>query len=212
MSTQEVYIITHPIRPRPRTRTSSLLSVCSGVSLGSVFEIAKSNSTAGVSQLPDTHEAYGAFIPVRSATSTLKDFASYVSPPITRNASRRRRVTFSDKCSYSSSWDDQEESSSSQIPYITRTTPSSPICPPSPMSTVSSLSTSSRNASTHDLHPILASLERKSRLCSQIVQCTTCRKTGSDFPRCPRCGDMWCSRPCRLVGGKRHACSGTNRA
>ncbi|KAI6015572.1 hypothetical protein BKA83DRAFT_2082597 [Pisolithus microcarpus] len=56
-------------------------------------------------------------------------------------------------------------------------------------------------AEIHKLHPVLEGLERKSRVsCSS--QCSTCLKSGRDFPRCGRCGQMWCSRDCRLQGGK----------
>ncbi|KAF9483437.1 hypothetical protein BDN70DRAFT_990310 [Pholiota conissans] len=216
--TQDTCVVTRlHTMPRPsRTRTSSLLSVSSGISLRSVFEISKSRSTSGISLLPLKHEAYGSFIPARSATSTLQDFASYVSPPITRTMKRRRRVTFDDKCSHTSSWRDDNDSSSSTsstVPYITRTPYSSLFSPPSPASTSSSLSPplSPLPSPTEELHPILATLEKKSRFCTQRVQCSTCRKEGSDFPRCPKCGDMWCSRPCRLVNGKRHTCSSSRQ-
>lgn len=60
-------------------------------------------------------------------------------------------------------------------------------------------------AETQKLHPVLEGLERKSRVsCSS--QCSTCLKSGRDFPRCGRCGQMWCSRDCRLQGGKKHIC------
>ncbi|KAF8194162.1 hypothetical protein BJ912DRAFT_959603 [Pholiota molesta] len=220
-SAQDTYLVTRPISltmhsHRSRTRTLSLLSVSSGVSLGSVFAFPKSQSTSSISQLPHTHEAYGSFIPVRSAASSLQNVALYVSPPITRAMRRRRRVTFEDKCSYSSSGRDDDDSSSSStssaIPYITRTTHHSPsFSPSSPASTStsSSPSTSPPASPTEELHPILARLEQKSRFCAQLVQCSTCRKQGSDFPRCPKCGDMWCSRACRLVSGTRHTCSAT---
>ena len=194
-----------------RTRRSSL-SISSSVFLGSIFEISKSHSTSVMSMLPHTHEAYGSFIPVRSAACTLQDLAACVSPPIRRTIKRRRKVTFDDKCSYSPSWDDYgSSSSSSRTPHITRSTHhTSPMAPPSPTSTVSSLSppTSPLLTPTEELHPILARLEERSRLCVKLTQCTTCRKQGSDFPRCPKCGDTWCSRPCRLMGGKRHICPG----
>ncbi|KAJ7598787.1 hypothetical protein C8J56DRAFT_915028 [Mycena floridula] len=37
-------------------------------------------------------------------------------------------------------------------------------------------------------------------------QCATCLKAGKEFPRCRKCGDMWCSRQCRVNGGARHRC------
>ncbi|KIM43137.1 hypothetical protein M413DRAFT_18267 [Hebeloma cylindrosporum] len=190
--------LNNPIRPRTRTRTSSLLSVSSTVSLGSIFEIAKAQSTSGVSQQPERHEAHGSFIPLRSATPTLRTFISYPASPNFRAPKKRRRVTFDDRVLVSSPefWEPVEEQAAPQIPYITCTTPTPHLGTASPTS-----------PSSNDLHPILAKLERKSRLCSQVVQCSTCKKPGRDFSRCPRCSDIWCSRPCRLVGGKRHTCS-----
>lgn len=60
------------------------------------------------------------------------------------------------------------------------------------------------------IDPLLMALENASRLRSRVV-CVACNKTGSDFPRCPRCGDAWCSRECRVVGkgGKLHVCRST---
>jgi len=189
-NTQDIFPLNGPNR-RTRTRTSSLLSVSSTVSLGSIFEIAKAQPTSGVSQQPERHEAYGSFIPLRSATPTLQTFIPYRASTTFHAPKKRRRVTFDDRISVLSAefWEPAEEHSSPKAPYITRTAP--------PM----------KSSSANDLHPILAQLERKSRLCTQKVQCSTCKKTGCDFPYCPRCGDMWCSRPCRLVGGKRHICS-----
>ncbi|KII90855.1 hypothetical protein PLICRDRAFT_90616 [Plicaturopsis crispa FD-325 SS-3] len=61
-------------------------------------------------------------------------------------------------------------------------------------------------AASTGMHPILSAVERKSRLCAAST-CATCKKSGFDFPRCGQCGDMWCSRECRLHGGvKRHVC------
>ncbi|KAJ7935618.1 hypothetical protein B0H13DRAFT_1948894, partial [Mycena leptocephala] len=54
--------------------------------------------------------------------------------------------------------------------------------------------------------PTLASLERRSRLCSNRVLCATCRTPGTNFPVCARCGVAWCSRACRLPNGVRHVC------
>ncbi|OAX41563.1 hypothetical protein K503DRAFT_481999 [Rhizopogon vinicolor AM-OR11-026] len=72
----------------------------------------------------------------------------------------------------------------------------------SPYSTPKSLV--AENASTI-FHPVLKAVERASKLSYHTV-CATCLKTGRSFPRCPRCGDMWCSRECRMQGGKRHVC------
>lgn len=60
-----------------------------------------------------------------------------------------------------------------------------------------------------EFRPTLADLEQASRFRVHAV-CTTCRKTGSNFPSCSRCGETWCSRNCRLKGssGARHTCRG----
>ena len=57
------------------------------------------------------------------------------------------------------------------------------------------------------LHPVLESLEDQSKFCVRTA-CAHCRKMGNNFPCCPRCGEMWCSRECRMQsnGGKRHTC------
>ncbi|RPD77809.1 hypothetical protein L226DRAFT_532579 [Lentinus tigrinus ALCF2SS1-7] len=58
------------------------------------------------------------------------------------------------------------------------------------------------------LHPVLEDLERCSMFRVQTA-CATCGKRGSNFPTCPKCGEMWCSRACRLQksDGKRHVCA-----
>ncbi|KAJ7156900.1 hypothetical protein C8R43DRAFT_408759 [Mycena crocata] len=47
------------------------------------------------------------------------------------------------------------------------------------------------------IHPVLDTLERGSRLGTGRVFCAGCKKAGSNFPRCTRCAQMWCSRACR---------------
>ncbi|KAI0632108.1 hypothetical protein C8Q77DRAFT_1123887 [Trametes polyzona] len=63
-------------------------------------------------------------------------------------------------------------------------------------------------ASALGLHPVLESLERASMFSVQTA-CATCGRHGSNFPCCPKCGEMWCSRACRLQkgNGKRHICA-----
>jgi len=72
---------------------------------------------------------------------------------------------------------------------------------------ISESKVSSQERSNKKLHPVLAACEKKSKFSTQTV-CATCRKVGYDYPRCAKCGEMWCSRICRLRGGaKRHVCS-----
>lgn len=67
--------------------------------------------------------------------------------------------------------------------------------------------TSSPIGTTRSLHSVLESLEDASKFHVRTC-CATCKKVGSNFPCCPKCGEMWCSRACRLQGnsGKRHEC------
>ncbi|KAG8750927.1 hypothetical protein FRC12_012694, partial [Ceratobasidium sp. 428] len=54
------------------------------------------------------------------------------------------------------------------------------------------------------LDPVLAALERGSKLKSKSI-CLNCGKKGNNYPCCPRCGEAWCSRECRVEannGGK----------
>jgi len=63
------------------------------------------------------------------------------------------------------------------------------------------------NGQCTQLHPVLAACERRSKMSTRTV-CATCMKAGYDYPKCAKCGEMWCSRVCRLRdGGKRHVCS-----
>ena len=151
----------------------------------SLYEITKGQTTVIVSHQPEKHEAWGSFIPLRSATTSLREFMS-VSSSFSIQSSPKWRRTHDIQLSNSSS-------PKPTVPYITRT------LPPSPPSSIS-------HHVQSDLHPILSQLERKSKLCTQKVYCSTCKKTGADFPRCGKCGETWCSRSCRLVGGKRHVC------
>ncbi|KAF9046720.1 hypothetical protein BJ165DRAFT_1188848 [Panaeolus papilionaceus] len=129
------------------------------------------------------------------------------SPPVTRIKPKRKRVTFVDPLSRPQRWQEDEDNEPPvRVPFITRTLPSSPACPPSPISSTSSIIDVHQPGPIPDLHPILARLEKKSKFCTQKSQCATCHKTGSDYPRCGKCNQMWCSRQCRLVGGKRHVC------
>ena len=63
-------------------------------------------------------------------------------------------------------------------------------------------------SATATLHPVLESLERASMFRVQTA-CAGCGRRGSNFPCCPKCGEMWCSRACRLKkgDGKRHVCA-----
>ena len=56
--------------------------------------------------------------------------------------------------------------------------------------------------------PSLVDLENHSKFRSSSI-CVFCKRSGTNFPSCPRCGETWCSRGCRLKGsgnGTRHHC------
>ncbi|KAG8704226.1 hypothetical protein FRC09_003688 [Ceratobasidium sp. 395] len=60
------------------------------------------------------------------------------------------------------------------------------------------------------LDPVLAALERGSKLKSKSI-CLNCGKKGNNYPCCPRCGEAWCSRECRVEAnnGGKHVCKRT---
>jgi len=104
------------------------------------------------------------------------------------------------------------KSSLSSVPSISRTSSSfsdSNVLPTTPSRTQSKAPSPKAKGRCNKLHPILAACEKMSKVSSQAV-CATCMKRGYDYPRCAKCGEMWCSRGCRLRGGvKRHVCSRT---
>ncbi|QRV92620.1 hypothetical protein RhiJN_20638 [Ceratobasidium sp. AG-Ba] len=75
-------------------------------------------------------------------------------------------------------------------------------CPPTPSGT-------SRKP-LPKMDPVLAALERGSKLKSKSV-CLNCGKKGDNYPCCPRCGESWCSRVCRVEAnnGGKHVCKRT---
>ncbi|TFK40546.1 hypothetical protein BDQ12DRAFT_457197 [Crucibulum laeve] len=200
-------VVAMPHRTHGRTRTASLISTSSGRSFRSAFELSRAYSPVTASECSSNQAAAGSFIPIGSATASLQNIASCYSP-----SPRRRRVTFLDKTiSYPAS-DESDDGNDGiagpSMPYIMHTQlPATIPYPPSPASSTSSTSLPHDRESDSQLHPILASLERKSKLCSRRVYCSSCKKPGTDYPRCGKCGEMWCSRDCRLLGGKRHICS-----
>jgi len=65
------------------------------------------------------------------------------------------------------------------------------------------------------LNRALSDLEDRSKFRVSTL-CVACKKTGNNFPSCSRCGEMWCSRSCRvsstLKRGGKHSCSGSSLA
>lgn len=80
-----------------------------------------------------------------------------------------------------------------------------------------------KTTTTRSRSPVqsLAALEASSKLMRMAVTCAICGMSGRDFPRCPKCGDAWCSRACRMIARKEagkdgagdsvrgHGCRGT---
>ncbi|KAJ7513041.1 hypothetical protein B0H11DRAFT_16567 [Mycena galericulata] len=58
--------------------------------------------------------------------------------------------------------------------------------------------------------PIVDPLERDTRVGTGMSRaiCAACKKHGSNFPRCRRCGKMWCSRECRVASVHRCGAGG----
>lgn len=177
-------------------------------------------SSSGTSTPLESEVAHGSFTPTSAAFPCLTNLITSNYPAFTLGGySRRRRLslfdwsernseTGSDTSSVPASPTSSFRSScASSIPGITRT--SSYDTHSSTSSTLSLLDEPLHRirAKSSEMNPILSELERKSKLCKLIASCATCGKHGSDYPRCGKCGEMWCSRPCRLRGGKKHICA-----
>ncbi|KEP52170.1 hypothetical protein V565_049430 [Rhizoctonia solani 123E] len=57
------------------------------------------------------------------------------------------------------------------------------------------------------MDPLLAALEKNSKLKSKS-RCLNCGKRGENHPCCPKCGEGWCSRQCRVEANNvgKHIC------
>jgi len=180
-----------------------MLTVSSSTTVSSTFDITKTMSPLpAVCSRAEIEQVYGSFIPVRSASKCLRDFAGDHTTTRPRVPKKRRRVTFQEPSSPVSS-DDDDIHPSLPISYHNRPTPKkgyqSPVMASSPI-------IMSQDRNPVGMHPILAKIERESKFCSQMASCSTCGLFGGDYPQCGKCGVRWCSRPCRLVAGKRHIC------
>ncbi|KIY67108.1 hypothetical protein CYLTODRAFT_422804 [Cylindrobasidium torrendii FP15055 ss-10] len=204
---------TMSLQRRKRT-VSSTSNMSSLSSLSSKLEV-RSKADPTLAPQGPTQTAYGAFTPTSPASMTLQRYALH-SKPFGFFRRRPRAQSLWEETA-NPLWD------SDSIPSISRTssylsdsssnTASSSGSPlmASPEVPVRHAPFSPTNpAPSSDLNPILASLERKSKLC-RGAHCSTCNKPGNDFPRCGRCGEMFCSRECRTRGGKRHICRATTQ-
>ena len=197
------------LRPLHRNRTVSLTSVCSATQSRVTLDFLNTDS-ALVTLHPLAYDAHGSFTPTASARAALQHLTnSRESAPRCFNLTLRLRTK--------SVWpedDDSPLSSGPPSPTISISHAMSPSFTPgglAPSSTLSSVLIDGyqghERMMSDEIHPILAKLERTSKLLSHQVFCSTCNKQGSGYPKCGSCAAMWCSRDCRLAGGKRHACS-----
>ncbi|KAI9058343.1 hypothetical protein FKP32DRAFT_1680762 [Trametes sanguinea] len=205
--------------PRPRPRIPSMLSsvVTPGTPVRAHKEVEESLGSFIVTGSDSTRQSLLNVLSVRGAarprTHSTLPASSRAALRLTldrferRPSSERRR---------SVSTSSPIDSPSTTIPSICRTpssytgseyfpTAPSSAGPATPVHTVATLPVARKSES---LHPVLEGLERTSMINIQS-SCATCGKHGSNFPCCPRCGEMWCSRACRLQNGavKRHTCS-----
>jgi hypothetical protein len=186
------------------SRPQSRLSMSSTQSRTSVLSMISHSTPSTLATKPK--EAYGSFTITRSAVKSLRDTSSF--PP--SRSSSRPRVTLQTNL-IGVDHDSSPESPLESTPSITRT--SSPdldtAFPPTFLPPY--LTARRRSRTTNDLNPILAGLEKRSKFCTSRMSCSTCLKPGNDYPKCPRCSEAWCSRECRLRGGKRHECALNSR-
>jgi len=198
-------------RMRTRTRSTSHSSVASQSSILSIYDKICQGSPVAEPTEGFTN-VYGSFTTTTPAAFWLR---TYLKLNIPLSADRRGKLR-DPVHDYDTPPDSplslfQPLSSSRNSPSISRTLSTdydwdgpptgsvpSPIttAPPSPL----------MDDAPFKLHPVLEAVEKSSKL-SYRTTCSTCLKPGRDFPRCPRCNDMWCSRECRLQGGKRHVCA-----
>ncbi|KXN88251.1 hypothetical protein AN958_07710 [Leucoagaricus sp. SymC.cos] len=200
-------------RGRTRSRALSLLSVNSGFSKGPTsLESPKAEPTIFASNSFKNHMACGSFVPNTPAAAVLRTFLPTLVPQMRGHS---RFTSQFEKEPESPESLESPSSPSSPVPYITRTLPlSSDSRSPSPVHTHPALPRVRRSSRPrtrseihpNDLHPILASLEQRSKFCVKKGTCATCKRIGSGFPQCGKCGDSWCSRECRLNGSRKHVC------
>jgi len=207
-----------PVRLHKRSSSRSSRS-SSQSSLLSAY-VQKLSTTSATAPVPGTVSAYGSFTTTPSASSWLRSYAFLNLPEVSISLSYERRQGKLPDRGFSSTYDyDSPDSSvapdsplSATRPSISRTSSSDsyivePFTKNSPVIiTDPGPSTLPTDLGSNKLHPILEAVESASKLSSRTA-CSPCLKSGFDYPRCPRCKDMWCSRECRLQGGKRHVCT-----
>lgn len=189
----------------------SLLSLKPGTSESPSPESPKAQATVGESNSFKNHLACGSFVPNTPAIAVLRTFLPAMHP---------HAHWGTDSTCPRKEWEGNP-SSSLLTPFITRSLslPSGSRSPsPPPRRTLPRSRKRSRSRTRtrtragshihpHDLHPILAGLEQRSRFCVKKSVCATCNREGDGFPQCGKCGDSWCCRECRLEGRKKHSCA-----
>ena len=179
---------------------------------------AKTSPTLLVTIQPGCHDALGTFTITNSASQVLQSLcSSYRETPIRKPRRQRPELVLDLMFDVKSSRSSRTPSSPlSSVGSATTSIPSlirglSDSDQPSSMSSPTTLcETPQMEAPKFD--SVFAKIETQSKLCSRDVVCVTCRKPGVNYPKCSRCGDMWCSRECRLFGGaKKHLCSKPTR-
>ncbi|KAF9077652.1 hypothetical protein BDP27DRAFT_483019 [Rhodocollybia butyracea] len=170
----------------------------------------------GISTPPslETEVAMGSFTPIHSAFPRLTNLITSCYPGSTPSGYSRRRLR--SMFEWPDAHSESGGSDTSSVPASPTSSLRSSFAPIPGISRTSSLDSNSYSCSLSDepfhrkhseMNPILSELERRSKLCNTIVGCATCGKLGSDYPRCGNCGEMWCSRSCRLRDGKKHICA-----
>ncbi|KAJ3775519.1 hypothetical protein FB446DRAFT_724842 [Lentinula raphanica] len=169
-----------------------------------------------------TESVHGSFTPTSSAFPCLSTLATLHNPSTIFQPAgyfRRRQYSMLEWPDVHSPFEGSDTSSipasptfssrSSRAPSIPRITRTSSYDTHASVSSSTSYSDETLLPSRLkplEINPIFSELERKSKLCNSVIGCATCGKPGSDYPRCGKCGEKWCSRPCRLRGGKKHLC------
>jgi len=152
----------------------------------------------------------GSFTPIHSAFPRLTNLITSCYPGSTPSGYSRRRLR--SMFEWPDAHSESGGSDTSSVPASPTSSLRSSFAPIPGISRTSSLDSNSYSCSLSDepfhrkhseMNPILSELERRSKLCNTIVGCATCGKLGSDYPRCGNCGEMWCSRSCRLRDGKK---------
>ncbi|KAH9942875.1 hypothetical protein B0H21DRAFT_505985 [Amylocystis lapponica] len=157
--------------------------------------------------LPTPDAAEGSFTPTGSPRHSLRSILAVDTSGTARSPGRAGGDLTCDTSVQSSSPDSPTVPSICRTPSSERDSDYFPTAPSSagPVTPIHSADHSPRPF-FESLHPVLESLEDESKFRVKTF-CATCKKAGSNFPCCPRCGDKWCSRACRLQGGKKHVCT-----